>query len=252
VIVAVTERPERAVPHEPVDRRMLAFLAGSIGVHALVFAIAQWAPPVERPRGFGAVRPRLVANHATAARGQLAPVVLRSPHVEDTRETLTLRPQPPRTPHGAHAWHGEAAQRERVAARHVDPCSDGHCGAIETSPYETTTHGHAAGDEFALAPRKPLDLSFVECSPDRGCNTVTGVDSAEIRTQLGYHVDELDACFALDPEAKTAALDIRIDRGAVTADTHGDNPVSRCIAGIVTKLALTGDRPEVTLAFARD
>ena len=252
ITIAVTERPKRAVPREPIDRRMLAFLVGSIAVHAVVLAIAQWAPTVDRPRGFGAPRPRLVANHATSARGQRAPIELPSPHTEDTRESIALDANPPRTPHGAQARRSEAAQRERVAARHDDPCSDGHCGAIETSPYETTSHGRAAGDEFALAPRKPLDLSFVECSPERGCNTVTGVDSAEIRTELGHHVDDLDACFALDPAAKTAALDIRIDRGTVTTDTHGDSPVSRCVAGIVAKLSLTGDRPEVTLAFARD
>jgi hypothetical protein len=143
-------------------------------------------------------------------------------------------------------------QRGEEAARHFDPCAGGDCGLIPTSRYATETSGKHAGDEYQLAPREPRTLatSVVECSVDGGCNTVSGSDQNEIRSQIAHHLAEVDACFTSHPDS-SAAVDARIEEGGtVHVSAHDARAVSGCIADVIAKLKFSAGERDVTLAFA--
>jgi len=276
-VLSPVARSTTAVAKRPVDRWMYAVLATSLAVHLAVLAVAFHASTQKPPaRTQGSSRPRLVANHTMSMRARRDPTVVHSANEADQPELrLDATPGPPiSTPpqarHVASQMTGSRRDEPSTptaragadpirqpaveAARHFDPCENGDCGLIATSRYATTTTGPQAGDDYQLAPRtsRPLESSVVTCDAHGDCNTLSGNDQRDIRTEIAHHLTEIEGCFEGHAEA-SAAIDARVDdHGTVRVWAHDPNPVSACIAAVASKLTFASGERNVTLAFARD
>jgi hypothetical protein len=270
LVVRAFERSRRGVPRQPIDSRAIAFLVTSLAVHLAVLAIAEpWHAPEPKAPLSGVVRPRLVANHMSAARAEQSAKETPSIHdldVDGDAHAVTQdielepgvasnKPEMP-TAHTAAPGNGldvptPAAQE---AARHFDPCRDGDCGLIATGQFATTSNDSRSGKDFQLAPRVPHELlqSVVTCEADGGCSTVSGQDQGAIRGEIGRHVVELNACFERGTADAKVAIDIAFDdAGAPHVTSHDSGPVGDCIARVIAKLELPSGEHSVTIAFAR-
>jgi hypothetical protein len=246
-------RARRYLPRGPVSWPIAVCLALSSAAHIAVvaYALAHFsADPTTRT---GAARPRLVANHATAARGAEDPKPKPSLHDVDTATGAASQTSPPvASPYGQGVPQVDARQQgandSRVAARQPDPCPGGDCGIIPSGPYETFATGKRAGSEYQLHERekRELALSVVNCSDDGKCDTISGEDQRDIRAELARHVGDLRGCL----RHGAATIDLTIDDGGeVHVHTKDGGEPADCIASVVAKLALHGGRGDVTLAF---
>jgi hypothetical protein len=272
LLVRAFERPRHRVPREAIDGRALAFLVTSLAVHFAVLAIAEpWHAPEQQAPRSGVSRPRLVANHTSAARAERAPRNLPSIHELDidseahaidqpdafelaTGKASTKPDMPTARISAPAAGLDMPAPPPEQAARHFDPCSSGDCGLIATGRFATTSNDSRSGKDFQLAPRVQHELlqSVVTCEVDGGCNTVSGQDQGEIRGEIGKHVAELNECFERGTRDAKVAIDIVFDEhGEPTVSAHDGGAVGTCIADVIAKLALPSGERSVTIAFAR-
>ena len=260
LIVTPLARPTWELPRAHMGGRTIAFLGASLAVHLGVLAAAIMTPLPHKPppQSRGGSRPRLVANHTTATRAIQAPVETESAHEVDVEEQKPIgQDAPPPMPEPG----ATKVERPQVdpgmdtekqvpteAARHFDPCADGDCGTIATTRFDTTTRGRQAGDSYQLPERHSLSMSVVECSVDGGCNTVSGSDQNDIRTEIGHHVAEVNECFVNHPAAN-ASVDATVEaKGTVRVAAHDET--STCIANVIAKLKFPGGERDVTLAFS--
>jgi hypothetical protein len=262
----------------PIDLGVYAVMAASLAVHLAVLAFAFRAGAPTKPPALtrGASQPRLVANHAMSTRARPASTIVRSTSDVDQPE---LRPDvvpgpavpAPPTPRPPTSQMTGARQGEQVgrnaspgtdetrqlatqAARHFDPCADGDCGLIATSRDLPPSKTERTGDDYQLPPRTPrsLETAVVTCDVNTGCNTSSGTDERDVRTEIAHHLGEINACFEGHTDA-TAAIDARVDDdGTVRVWAHAPSPASECIANVVAKLKFASGERNVTLAFARD
>ena len=260
-----------ALPRPIVERRVLAFGGVSLALHCAVLVAAFRQPALPPPLTAGASRPRLVANHTTATRALRAPEITTSTHdadraelqpfvqVGDARQQVAYSEIPASQIIGSQPQMITAStpqpsldhkrQTGEVAARHFDPCADGDCGLIPTTRFQTTSSGRHAGDAYRMPTRRTLAMSVVDCSPEGGCNTVSGTDEGDLRAEIGHHVAELEACFDGNPDP-TASIDAHVDdAGVVHIAAHDTRATSACIAGVVAKLKFSAGERDVTLAF---
>jgi predicted small secreted protein len=245
-------RARRFLPRRRIEGAVIACLVISMLAHSALLVWAMRGPSEPRANS-GSPRTRLVANHATGARAEQAQEIKASPDEVDASPSLALPAAEGQGDEASDASElpGTNADRSSEAARHFDPCANGDCGIIESGPYETSANGKHAGSEYALHPRetRELALSVVTCTVGGGCNTVSGVDQDDIRAEIARHVDELHGCFGAG--ATAATIEVKIDGGVqVTAKSGG--AAADCLAAVIGKLALRGDRGDVTLAFSAD
>lgn len=252
LIATPVARARRFLPRRRIEGAVIACMVLSMLAHVAVLAAAM-RESRDADAQAGSPRTRLVANHATGARAQQAPEVTASADDVDASPSLALPANEGQGDAQAAAddRSGALADRASEAARHFDPCASGDCGIIESGPYETSAAGKHAGADYALHPRevRELALSVVTCTVGGGCNTVSGVDQDDIRAEIARHVDELHHCFG--DGATAATIEVKIDGGVqVTAKSGG--AAADCLASVIGKLALRGDRGDVTLAFSAD
>jgi hypothetical protein len=259
LIVTPFVRPTWELPRPDFDARTIAFVGASLAVHLGILTVALMTPLPHRPppQSRGGSRPRLVANHTTATRAIEAPDALESVHDVDVEAQKPIgEAAPPAMPAGeikverTQVDPGMDVQKQAPseAARHFDPCADGDCGLIATARFDTTARGRQAGDSYQLPERHSLSMSVVECSVDGGCNTVSGNDQNDIRTEIGHHVAEVNECFVNHP-AQSASVDATVEaEGTVRVAAHDET--STCIANVIAKLKFPGGERDVTLAFS--
>jgi hypothetical protein len=273
--ISSVARSTTELARKPIELRVYAVLMASLAAHLAVLAFAlrpdaAIVKPLARSRGTS--QSRLVANHAMSTRARRDSEVVHSTSDNDRPELRAENLQAPAvaaaaSPHapvvrdaadveGRKTSLGldDVEQQATRAARHFDPCANGDCGLIDTSrDYDHTKH-ERIGDDYQLPPREPreLETAVVTCDIDGGCNTASGTDESEVRTEIAHHLSEIYACFDGHDEA-TAAIDARVDAdGAVHVSAHDPNPVSTCIAQVAAKLTFAHAERNVTLAFARD
>jgi hypothetical protein len=254
LIVSPVARPTNNLPRPPVSSRAIGFLGASFAAHLAILTAALLTPLPNKPppRSRGASRPRLVANHTTQTRAKRDTDVVESVHEQDTPAQHPIaEPVPPGktklAPIEPDPGPDLANQKPTEAARHFDPCADGDCGLIATSRFDTVTQGRQAGDSYQLPERHTLSMSVEECSVESGCTTVSGSDQDDIRTAIGRHVGEVNACFHSHPAA-SASVDATVEAaGTVRVAAHDET--SSCIAAVIAKLKLPGGERDVTLAF---
>jgi hypothetical protein len=252
LVATPVARPQRDLPRARLSRATLACLAFSLAAHVGLYIAAERHAAREQQAGReGASRPRLVANHATAARGEKSKDVVPSVTAEQSapREARASDPAPrghgPPQPTTA---SGREATNAQVAAHTPDPCPGGDCGIIPSGPIDTSAAARS-GAAYALHPRerRELALSVVNCSVDGGCNTVSGTDQDDIRAAIAGHVGDLHNC--LRHGAATVQLNID-DAGDVHVVAKDGGEPADCIASLVAKLSLrSSGRGDVTLAF---
>ena len=252
-LVATPVAPaRRELPHGRMSRELVACLAMSLAAHVALYVFAEAHAEREQAGREGAAsRPRLVANHATAARGERAPQLVPSvteqpsaPHEARTTGPIGRGEGIPRPTISS----GTEATNAHVPALTPEPCVGADCGIIPSGPIDTSALAHA-GAAYALHPRerRELALSVVNCSVDGGCNTVSGTDQDDILAAMSGHVGDLHEC--LRHGAATVQLNID-DAGDVHVVAKDGGEPADCIASLVAKLSLRASgRGDVTLAF---
>jgi hypothetical protein len=273
--ISSVARSTTELARRPIEVRVYALVTASLAAHLAVLLIAlrpDVMPSKSPARSRGTSRARLVANHAMSTRALRDPAVAHTTSEHDQPELIpdvaqgpaiaaTPSPHAPivrkqAEPPGRATTPGidDVAQHATRAARHFDPCANGDCGLIATSrDFSPSKHEHV-GDDYQLPPResRSLETAVVTCDIDGGCNTASGTDESDVRTEIAHHLTEIYACFDGHDEV-TAAIDARVDDdGAVRVSAHDPSAVSACIAQVAAKLKFASGERNVTLAFARD
>ena len=264
-VALVTGEPTR-VPRRTVERRPLAFGAGSLFVHAAILLLATWlATPDDATVPANETRkrrPARIARFAVAAQ-----TVKREPKAPpaDTPITADETPSPApvtddaaaaaaaaiastQTPNG----HGvkvpatvESApsDEETQPGRSFDPDANPAFDTAKVGKYTTVSTGTSAGAEFRLAgengQRKPLIV--VSCDSS-SCVIIGGDPASGIREALEAKLDDIVACY--EQHASTAGKKVELDFGIDEAgkvdavNVGGVGDYDSCVADIIRNLAL--------------
>jgi hypothetical protein len=242
---------KRELPRGRVSRATVACITLSLAAHLALYVVAERNAAREQAGREGASRPRLVANHATAARGEKSKQTVPSVTAQESAPHDARASDPVPRGHGPPqptAASGRDATNAQLAAQTPDPCAGGDCGIIPSGPIDTSAAARA-GAAYALHPRerRELALSVMNCSVDGGCNTVSGTDQDDIRAAIAHHVGDLHDCL----RHGAATVQVTIDEAGEVHVVAKDGGVpADCIASLVAKLPLRGaGRGDVTLAF---
>jgi hypothetical protein len=264
--VALVTRETTPVPRQRMQRRPLAFGAGSLLVHLAVLLVASWlaTPEAETVPGNDTRkrRPARIARFAVAEQ-----TVKREPKPPplDTPITADETPSPNPTTDDAKAAaaaaiastqmpHGRGVQvpatvesapsdEQTQEGRGFDPDANPAFDTVKLGKYTTVSTGASAGDEFRLAgengERKPLIV--VSCDSS-SCVIIGGDPASGIREALEARLDEIVGCY--EKHASTAGKKVELDfgideRGKVGAvNVGGVGDYDSCVADIIKSIAL--------------
>jgi len=250
LVATPVARPKRDLPRGRVSGATVACMALSLAAHLGLYLVAEREAPREQRDRDGSSKPRLVANHATAARGEKSEHIVPSVTAQESAPHDARAESPAPRGHGPTkptAASGGDATNAQMPALTPDPCPGGDCGIIPSGPIDTSSAARS-GAAYSLHPReqRELALSVVNCTVE-GCNTVSGTDQDDIRAAIAGHVPDLQHC--LRHGAATVQLNID-DAGDVHVVAKDGGEPADCIASLVAKLSLrSAGRGDVTLAF---